>query len=75
MCGLKEAGNISYKRLVKKLQPHGYAPVENTPRLWTHPDLPTTFTLAIDNFGIKFFSADNDAHLIDELQNHYSVTI
>ena len=26
MYGLKEAGIISYKRLVRNLQPHGYAP-------------------------------------------------
>ena len=52
MYGLKEAGIISYKRLVINLQPPGYNPVENNPGLWTHSTLPTTFTIAIDDFGI-----------------------
>ena len=57
--GLKEAGIIAYKRLLRNLQPHGYAPVVHTPSLWTHTTLPTTFTLALDDFGIKFFAADD----------------
>ena len=35
MYGLKEAGIVAYKRLVRKIQPHGYAPVVHTPGL--HP--------------------------------------
>ena len=66
MYGLKEAGIISYTRLVRNLQPHGYAPVENNSGLWTHYTLPTTFTLTVDDFGIKLFSADDATHLIDE---------
>ena len=31
--GLKEAGIIAYKRLVRNLQPHSYAPVAHTPGL------------------------------------------
>ena len=68
MYGLKGSGIIAYKRLVKNLQPHGYVPVENTPGLWTHSNLPTTFTIAVDNFGIKLFSANNATHLINALQ-------
>ena len=58
MYGLKEAGIIAYKRLVHNLQLQGYAPVAHTTGLWTHATLPTTFTLALDDFGIKFFAAD-----------------
>ena len=68
MYGLKEAGIIAYKRLVLNLQPHGYAPVAHTPGLWTHTNLPTTFTLAVDNFGINLFAADDAAHLLDALR-------
>ena len=75
MYGLKEAIIIAYKYLVRNFQPHGYAPVENTPGLWTHSTLPTTFTLAVDNFGIKLFGTNNTTHLTNALQNHYFVTI
>ena len=72
---LKEAGIISYKRLVCNLEPHGYAPVPHTPGLWTHTTLPTIFTLAVDEFGIKFFAADDATHLLDTLQKNYSITV
>ena len=68
MYGLKEAGIIDYKRLVRNLQPHGYAPVAHTPSLWTHTTVPTTFTLSVDNFGIKLFAADDATHLLDALR-------
>ena len=75
MYGLKEDGIISYKRLVRNLQPHGYAPVAHTHGIWTHTNLPTTFTLAVDNFGIKFFAADNATHLLDALRKNYAITV
>ena len=75
MYGLKEAGIIAYKRLVRNLQNHGYAPVAHPPGLWTHTTLPNTFTLAVDDFGIKLFDADNATHLLDALQNNYSITV
>ena len=68
MYGLKEAVIIAYKRLVRNLHPHDYAPVAHTPSLWTQTTLPTTFTLAVDNFGIKLFAADDAAHLLDALR-------
>ena len=64
---IKEAGIISYKRLVSNLQPQVYAPAEITPGLWTHSTLPTTFTLAVDDFGINLFFSDNTTHLLDAL--------
>ena len=67
MYGLKEANITAYKSLVINLQHHEYTPVENTPKLWTHSTLPTTFTLAVDDFGIKLFAADGATHLIDAL--------
>ena len=75
MYGLEEARIIAYKRLLRNLQPHGYTPVENTLGLWTHSTLTITFTLAVDDFGIKLFSANDATHLIDALQDHYSITI
>ena len=68
MYGLKEADIIAYKRLFRNLQPHGCAPVAHTPGLCTHTILLTTFTLAVDDFGIKFFAADDATHLLDALR-------
>ena len=35
MYGLKEAGIIAFKQLVRKLVPDGYHPRKQTPGLWT----------------------------------------
>ena len=70
-----ESGIISYKRLVCNLQPYGYAPVTPPRVLWTHLTLPTTFTLAVDDFGIKLFAADNATPLLDALRENYSITL
>ena len=57
--GLKESVIIANKRLVCNLQPHIYAPVAHAPGMWTHSTLSTTFTLAVYDFGIKLFAANN----------------
>ena len=75
MYGLKEAVIIAYKRLVSNLQPHRYDPMEHTSGLWTHSTLPTTFTLFVDDFGIKLFAADDATHLLNALRNNYSITV
>ena len=46
----------------------------HTPGIWTHATLPTTFTLAVYNFSIKFFAADDATHLLDALRKNYSIT-
>jgi len=38
----------------------------------THP---ITFTLAVDDFGIKYFNKDNANHLFSTHQDKYSITI
>ena len=75
MYGLKKAGIISYNCLVRDFQPHGYAPEAHTPGFWTHTTLPTTFTLAVNNFGIKLFASDDATHLLDALRYNYCITI
>jgi hypothetical protein len=54
MYGLPQAGILANQLLRKRLKPHGYFEVTNTPGLWKHETRPTTFTLVVDDFGIKF---------------------
>ena len=46
----------------------------HTPGIWTHSTLPTTFTLAVDDFGIKFFAAADTTYLLDALRKNYFFT-
>ena len=49
--------------------------MENTPGLWTHSTLPTTFNLTLDDFGIKLFAANDSSHLLYALRDNYSITV
>ena len=52
--GLPQADLLTHKRLVKHLDGYSYAPVNFTNQLWKHCDNQLTFTLVIDNFGVKY---------------------
>ena len=75
MYGIKESGIITYKRLVRNLQPHGYTTVEHNPGICTHSTLPTTFTIYVDDSGIKFFATADATHLLNALSKNYPITI
>jgi hypothetical protein len=51
--GLPQAGILTSKILRKRLAPHGYYQFKNTLGLWKHMMRPITFTLIVDNFGVK----------------------
>jgi hypothetical protein len=74
MYGLKEASILAYDQLREHLAPYGYAPVPFTPGLWRHNKLRTTFTLAVDDFGIKYFSRSDLDHLFNALESKYTIT-
>ena len=74
MYGLKEAGCVVFQNLVKNLAPFGYEPIPYTPLLWRHITRCTTFTLAVDDFGIKHFNQDYLDHLINALKTHYTIS-
>jgi hypothetical protein len=54
MYGLSQAGILANQLLRKRLAPHGYTEAKHTPGLWTHHTRPITFTLVVDDFGIKY---------------------
>ncbi len=73
MYGLPQAGILANQLLRKRLKPHGYFEVTNTPGLWKHETRPTTFTLVVDDFGIKFVGDEHARHLIATLSKYYTV--
>jgi hypothetical protein len=52
--GLPQAGILANKRLGCKLAPFGYYKHTNTPGLWYHKTRPISFTLVVENFGVKY---------------------
>jgi hypothetical protein len=74
MRGLPQAGILANKCLQRKLAPFGYYECVNTPSMWYHELRPITFTLVVDNFGIKYVSQDNIDHLIASVKVTYTLT-
>jgi hypothetical protein len=72
--GLPQAGILANKRLRSKLAPFGYYESVNTPGLWHHELQPLTFTLVVDDFGVKFVNKEDANHLISSISTTYKLT-
>ncbi len=44
------------------------------PGLWRHELRPLTFTLVVDDFGVKFVNKEDVDHLISSIKTTYSIT-
>jgi hypothetical protein len=74
MYGLPQAGIIAFNQLKTHLPTHGYAPCTHTPGIWTHSTRDITFTLVVDDFGIKYTNLDDALDLLSALEELYTVT-
>ncbi|KAL7485035.1 hypothetical protein ACHAW6_010627 [Cyclotella cf. meneghiniana] len=75
MYGLPQAGILAKKLLKQHLAKHGYYEVTRTPGLWKHISRPISFTLIVDNFGIKCINKEHANHLLYALKKHYTLDI
>eukprot|EP00804_Cyclotella_cryptica_P024442 CCRYP_019261-RA/>CCRYP_019261-RA protein AED:0.29 eAED:0.18 QI:0/0/0/1/0.33/0.25/4/0/786 len=75
MYGLPQAGVLANKLLQQRLAKHGYYEVAHTPGLWKHISLPISFTLVVDDFGIKYVGKEHADHLRNALKQHYTIDI
>jgi hypothetical protein len=57
--GLPQAGILANKKVRQKLAPFGYHECVKTPGLWKHDSRPLTFTLVVDDFGVKYESKED----------------
>jgi hypothetical protein len=75
MPGLKQAGRIANDRLQKHLATFGYALVPCTLSLYQHASRPVTFSLVVNDFGVKYVRQEHADHLINVLQQIYEISI
>jgi hypothetical protein len=54
MYGLPQVGILAQQLLERRLNAHGYSQNKTVPGLWTHETQSISFTLVVDNFGIKY---------------------
>ena len=73
--GLKQAVRIANDRLKIHLAQFGYAPVTCTPSLWKHTTRDITFSIVVNNFGVKYVGKENSDHLIQALKKQYTISM
>ena len=71
MYGLPQAGILAQQLLEARLNAHGYRQSPITPGLWRHDFRPISFTLCVDDFGIKYVGKEHVDHLSAILGQHY----
>jgi hypothetical protein len=74
MYGFPQAGKIAQERLTKVLEPFGYAPAPITAGFWLHKSRPITFTIVVDDFGVKYTGREHALHLKQALESTYKIT-
>ncbi len=72
MYGLPQAGIIAQELLEKRLHIAGYSQSKLTPGYWTHAWRPISFTLVVDDFGVKYINKDDVHHLLEILKKDYT---
>ena len=75
MYGLKQAGKIANEDLIKYLKPFGYYSSKWTPGLWFHETRPISFTLVVDNLGVKYTRKEDAEHLFNAIEQKYPIKI
>ncbi len=73
--GLPQAGILANKKLKQKLAPFGYHECKNTPGLWYQETRSITFTLVVDNFGVKYVNKTDVEHFISSIKSNYELTV
>ncbi len=71
MYSLPQAGILAHRLLEWGLNEHGYQQSQITPGLWKHTLRHISFTLCINNFGVKYVSQEHAEHLFQVLNMHY----
>ena len=74
MYGLPQAGIIAQQLLEECLEKHGYRQSKVTSGLGNHGRRPISFTLVVDNFGVKYVGEENAQHLVNIVRKHYKCT-
>ena len=65
MYGLPHAGIIAQLQLKEQLAKHGYRQSKTMPGLWKHDNHPISFSLVVDNFGVKYVGKEHAQHLLE----------
>jgi hypothetical protein len=74
MYGLPQAGILANELLQRNLAKDGYRPTQHTNGLWTHDTRPISFSLVVDDFGVKYVGREHAEHLMACIQKNYNIS-
>jgi len=74
MYGLPQAGIIAQQLHEKCLTIKGYRQSTIMPGFWKHDWGPISFTLCVDDFGVKYVGIKHAHHLLQTLNKHYQTS-
>jgi hypothetical protein len=74
MYGLPQAGVLAKFDLVLHFSKHGYIQSAHAPGQFTPQTRSISFCLVVDDFGVKYVGKAHAQHLIDVLQQKYTIT-
>ena len=73
MYGIKEAGYLANVELKRILAKEGYIPSKFTPGLYTHKTRDISFSLLVNNFGVKYTKKEDAEHLAKTIGDWYLI--
>jgi hypothetical protein len=65
MYGLSQAGILANELLQHNLAKDGYQPTQHTHGLWKHDTRPISFSLVVDDLGVKYVGREHAEHLME----------
>ena len=71
MYGLKQSGTLANKELKMVLAKAGYFPSQHTVGLFVHKTRPISFTLVVNDFGVKYVNKADVLHLEKTISDYY----
>jgi hypothetical protein len=74
MYGLPQAGILANELLQRNLAKDGYRPTSHTHGLWRHDTHPISFSLVVDDFGVKYVGCEHAEHLLECIKKNYNIS-
>ena len=74
MYELPQLGLLAQQLIEKRLNAEGYSQDKLVLGLWTHSWRPDTFTMCVDDFGVKYVGKQHVDHLMNVLSSHYTIS-
>jgi hypothetical protein len=74
MYGLPQVGILANELLQRNLAKDGYRPITHTHGLWTHDTRLISFSVVLDDFGVKYVVGEHAEHLMTCIKKNYSIS-